>query len=307
MLKIESNMILTNDLNKCPSLTCLRYISAKTLRNLDGNPEVEAIICTRDIARLCENFEFPELKLIQLFSAGYENINLSHFKSKGIAVCNAANVYNIGMAEFVVFSLLMHAKRYHKSIKRHGIRFLRNYHYISELAGKTVGILGAGDIGLQVAKRLGAFDMRIIGYATHASPRLHIEKIFTPSDGNDFITSCDYIVNCMPLTQSTHGIINNDWFSKMKANVCIINVGRKQIFNRMEFLSFLKSHKDATAILDMFERFPNPITNPFRRLPNVLILPGVTAISSEINIKLKNLIKENINNLHLNKPFINRI
>lgn len=71
--------------------------------------------------------------------------------------------------------------------------------------------------------------------------------------------------------------------------------------------NFSKTHKDATAILDMFEKIPNPITNPYRRLSNVLVLPGVTAISQEINIKLRNLISENLRRLKNNEPLMNQI
>ena len=79
----------------------------------------------------------------------------------------------------------------------------------------------------------------------------------------------------------------------MKKDVTIVNVGRKKLIVDEDFIAFLKDHKDATAILDMFEKVPNPITNPYRRLSNVLVLPGVTAISQEINEKLATLIYEN--------------
>ena len=283
-------MILCSDKRKCPQLKDLVLVDAKTIKQFEGNNDVKALICSRDVAQVCQHMSLPNLKLIQLFSAGYDDIDPKLLQSKGVHLCNAANVYNVGMAEFVVHAMLMNAKKYNYSLKNHRIRPMRNYHYISELAGKTVGILGAGNIGQQIAKRLEAFEMRVWGYDINPASRPYFEKIFTPEHLAEFLGSCDYIVNCMPLFKSTEGILNKSWFDLMKNNVTFVNVGRKKLINDVDFIHFLKSHKDATAILDMFEKIPNPFTNPYRRLSNVLVLPGVTAISQEINLKLANLI-----------------
>ncbi len=300
-------MILCSDKRKCPQLLDLQMVTADTIKQYEGNTDVEALICSRDVAQVAQHMNIPNLKVIQLFSAGFDDIDPQLLKLKGIHLCNAANVYNIGMAEFVVYAILMRAKRYHKSLKNHWLRPLRNYHYITELAGKTVGVLGAGNIGGQIAKRLEAFEMHVLGYDIKTDDRPHFEKIYNKEGLTEFLGRCDYIVNCMPLFKSTEGLLCKDWFEKMKTDVTIVSVGRKRIINDKDFLIFLRSHKEATAILDMFEKFPNPITNPYRRLSNVLILPGVTAISQEINIKLKNLILENMQRLHNGELLLNQI
>lgn len=300
-------MILCSDLRKCPQLEGLQVVDSHTIKQFDGNTDVEALICSRDVAQACQHLNLPNLKLIQLFSAGFDNIDPHLLQAKGVHLCNAANVYNVGMSEFVVYAMLMHAKRYNHSIKNRKLRLMRNYHFISELSGKTVGILGAGNIGQQIAKRLEAFDMHVWGYDLNTEDRPYFEKIFNSEVLNEFLEGCDYIVNCMPLFKSTEGMLCKKWFDMMKDNVTIVNVGRKKIINDTDFLCFLKSHKDATAILDMFEKIPNPITNPYRRLSNVLVLPGVTAISLEINEKLENLIIENITRMKNGVPFLNQI
>lgn len=300
-------MILCSDKRKCPQLSDLQMVTADTIKQYEGNTDVEALICSRDVAQVAQHMNIPNLKVIQLFSAGFDNIDPNLLQSKGIHLCNAANVYNTGMAEFVVYAMLMRAKRYHKSLKNHWLRPLRNYHYITELAGKTVGVLGAGNIGGQIAKRLEAFEMHVLGYDIKTDDRPHFEKIYNKEGLTEFLGRCDYIVNCMPLFKSTEGMLCKDWFDKMKGDVTIVNVGRKKIINDTDFIAFLKSHKEAVAILDMFEKFPNPITNPYRRLSNVLILPGVTAISQEINVKLKNLISENMLRLQKGESLLNQI
>lgn len=300
-------MILISDKRKCPQLAEAKIVDAKSIKEFEGNAEVEAVVCSRDVARVAQYMSLPNLKVIQLFSAGFELIDLQHLRTKGIHLCNAANVYNVGMAEFVVYAMLMHAKRYHKNIHNRMLRPLRNYHYITELAGKTVGILGAGNIGQQIAKRLEAFDMHVLGYDLKTDNRPHFEKVYNQDNLAEFLGQCDYIVNCMPLFPSTEGMLCKAWFDQMKKNVTIVNVGRKKLINDHDLISFLKENKDATAVLDMFEKVPNPFTNPYRRLSNVLVLPGVTAISQEINQKLATLIAENMRRLRSGEPFINQI
>lgn len=300
-------MILCSDKRKCPLLEGLQMVNADTIKQYEGNIEVEALICSRDVAQVAQHMNIPNLKVIQLFSAGFDNIDPNLLQSKGIHLCNAANVYNTGMAEFVVFAMLMRAKRYHKNLNNHMLRPFRNYHYITELAGKTAGILGAGNIGGQIAKRLEAFEMHVLGYDINTDDRPYFEKIYNKDGQAEFLGRCDYIVNCMPLFKSTEGMLCKDWFDKMKTDVTIVNVGRKKIINDKDFLAFLKEHREATAVLDMFEKIPNPITNPYRRLSNVLVLPGVTAISKEIDEKLSNLIMENMRRLHSGEALLNQI
>ena len=301
------NRILISDKRKCPELTDAVVVDAKTIRQYEGNTEVEALVCSRDVARVAQHMNIPNLKVIQLFSAGFDYIEPNLLKEKGVHLCNAANVYNVGMAEFVVFGMLMHAKRYNHSIKNRRLRPFRNYHYLTELSGKTVGILGAGNIGGQIAKRLEAFDMHVLGYDLKTDDRPHFEQVYNQDNLAEFLGQCDYIVNCMPLFPSTEGMLCKAWFDQMKNTVTIVNVGRKKLINDHDLIAFLKENKDATAVLDMFEKVPNPFTNPYRRLSNVLVLPGVTAISQEINQKLSTLISENMRRLKSGEPFINQI
>lgn len=303
----KKKMILCSDMRKCPQLEDSQIVNVETIKRYECNPEVEALICSRAVAQVAQHMNMPNLKVIQLFSAGFDGIDPKLLQSKGIHLCNAANVYNVGMAEFVVYAMLMQAKRYNRSIKNRHLRFMRNYHYITELAGRTVGILGAGNIGQQIAKRLSAFDMHVLGYDIKTDDRPYFEKVYNQEKLVGFIKKCDYIVNCMPLFKSTEGLLNKTWFNLMKSDVTIVNVGRKKIINDADLISFLKSHKDATAILDMFEKIPNPITNPYRRLSNVLVLPGVTAISKEINEKLATLIYENMRRIHSGEALLNQI
>ncbi len=301
------SIILTDSWKYCPDFQGRTLITPKTVASFEGNLEVIAAFCTRGMAKILLTKEFPNLKVIQLFSAGYDGIDLELVKKKGITLCNAANVYNIGMAEFVIYGMLASAKKYHRSIKNHHVRLLRNYHYLTELFGKTVGIMGCGNIGSQIARRLSAFDMKVIGYDANTASKPFFEKIYGLDERTAFVPQCDYLVCCLPLIKTTEGLLNNDWFSLMKTNITIVNVARKSVIYDKDMLAFLKSHKDATAVLDILEKIPNPITNPYRRLSNVLVLPGVTAASVESMTRLHQLLLDNLSRMEKGEPLLNII
>ena len=111
------SLVLTDSLKYCPDFSGRTLITPKTVTSYEGNSEVVAAFCSRGMAKRLLEVDFPNLKVIQLFSAGYDGIDLDLVKKKGITLCNAANVYNIGMAEFVVYGMLISAKKYHRNIK----------------------------------------------------------------------------------------------------------------------------------------------------------------------------------------------
>ncbi len=300
-------IILTDSSKYCPEFTERTVVKIGDAAQYVGNTDVVAAFCSRAMAIQLLQLDIPNLKVIQLFSAGYDGIDLEQIKKKGITLCNAADVYNLGMAEFVVYGMLRRAKRYHRSIKNMWLRPLRNYHYITELYGKTVGIMGCGNIGQQIAKRLAAFDMRVIGYDARTDERPYFDEIYGLNEKEVFVPQCDYIVNCIPLMPSTKGMLDKSWCNLMKNDVTFVNVARKGLINDADLISYLKSHKDATAILDMLEQMPNPITNPYRRLSNVLVLPGVTAASVESMDRLHVLLLSNLENIKYNSPMKNII
>lgn len=300
-------IILTDSSKYCPDFPERVVTTIKDADKYSGNNEVVAVFGSRAMAMKVLSIDLPNLRVIQLFSAGYDGIDLDLVKRKGIILCNAANVYNYGMAEFVVYAMLRRAKRYHKSIKNLWIRPLRNYHYITELYGKTVGIMGCGNIGQQVAKRLSGFDMKIIGYDALNKDRPYFEKIYGLEEKESFVTQCDYIVNIIPLMPSTQHMLDSSWLDLMKEDVTLINIARKDTINDRDLISFLKTHKEATAILDMLEMVPNPITNPYRRLSNVLVLPGVTAASIESMERLHKLLLTNLEKIKNNNYLTNII
>ncbi|MDO4419315.1 MAG: NAD(P)-dependent oxidoreductase [Ruminococcus sp.] len=276
----------------------LRRIKPSELKSFDGNCDVVAVAGTRALAIETQKLKLPNLKLFQLTSAGFDGVPLEAYKEKGVAVANAGNVYGAPIAETVVFGMLLMAKKLRKNPNNRHIKFTRGYSLITELSEKNVLIMGAGNIGTEVAKRLSGFDGAVDGYDPYCEDKPQYRKIFRNlNELKSVLDKYDYIISTLPHNEETAGVIDSSFFSKMKSSAVVINVGRKAVFNEKDFYNALKRKQISGAVLDMFELCPNPFTNPFRRLRNVVVLPGVAAISKEVKVRLDAHISKNLENL----------
>lgn len=294
-------IVLTDRLRDCPVeeakqlLEKVQFVQIKPeeLELYSNNVEVYAIVGSRALVHKAEKVYMPNCRFIQLFSTGYDDINTKVFREKGVDLSNARSIYDETLAEYVLLMMLKYTKRYHKSMKNGLIRPLRNYHYITELEGKTVGIMGVGQIGTKVASLLTVFNMRVVGYAYNTKEKPLYDVIYHLDTINDFLCVCDFIINTLPHCEQTVGLLNKERFSMMKDNVVFINIGRDSIYDKKDMLRFFDSHRDATAILDIFELIPNPFSK-LHRLPNIYITPRIAAISQESDARLKELILKNL-------------
>jgi phosphoglycerate dehydrogenase-like enzyme len=255
--------------------------------------DIQLALCSRSFASRLFELKPSNLKTIQLLSAGHDHVDIEGFKSIGVDVFSALNVYSIAISEYIIYSMLCYAKKNNENIKNRLIRIFRNYKYITEISNKKIIILGVGGIGSELAKRLNNFDMVIIGFAKNTKHKAYFSHIINNRDALiELLPKCDYLVSTLPHDISTDGFINHELLSKLGNNTTFINVGRTKTINENDLYCHLKNNLGFTAFLDMFEMLPNPITNKFRRLKNVIVYPGVTAISSETNQRLTTLCRK---------------
>lgn len=270
-------------------------IGYKDLDKYNQNKDVTIIVGSRALAIKANQLDLPGLRFFQLTSAGFDGVPLEELKQKGVAVANAGSVYSTPIAETVVFGMLMMAKRLHSNPNNRHVKIQRNYINICELLDKKVLIMGAGSIGTEIAKRLVGFGMSIEGYAQRQGKRPFFESVIcNPEKLKTNIGMYDYVISTLPENEQTRGFVSKELLAQMKNTAVIINVGRKSVFNQDDLYEALKNKHIGGAVLDMFEKFPNPLTNKFRRLSNVVVLPGVAAISQEVNNRLIDHIMKNI-------------
>jgi len=278
-----------------PEDVIVNRISLKSLAAFEHNHEVVAIAGSRAIAKKVAGMNLPGLKLFQLTSAGFDGVPCEQFRKKGVDVTNAGSVYSGPIAETVIFGILYMAKRLHRNPNNRRLKVQRHYSQITEIAGKKILVMGAGNIGTAIASRLQGFEAQIDGYDPFCPEKPEYRRIIRDrAQLKQALSEYDYIVSTLPANQDTEGFINEELFSCMKKTAVIVNVGRNAVFNEKDFYRALKTKKIGGAVLDMFEKLPNPFTNPFRRLSNVVVLPGVAAISQEVNNRLKDHMYKNL-------------
>ena len=273
----------------------IEHSDINNVKKYDGCDDIEIVIATRAFAKEIAKISLPSLKLVQLTSAGYDNVPIELFKAKGVAVCNAGAVYSPAMAEMIVYGIMRMQKRYYKNPNYVFLRPLRGYKYISELGGKTAMIFTAGNIGAHTAKLLTAFGVKVYGYDKFVKEKEGFIEIINARDSLiDKLPECDFVISALPHMPDTEDFVDKELISAFKPDSVFVNVGRRKTINENDLYTALKNKSIRGAVLDIFEKLPNPITNKFRRLSNVIVFPGVTAISRETNQRLRDHITNNI-------------
>jgi glyoxylate reductase len=221
----------------------------------------------------------PGLKVISNYGVGVDHIDLEAAVTRGIPVGNTPGVLEGATAD-LGFALLMASARRIVAGDRyaHSHEFLRydpGYMLGREIHGKTLGIIGMGQIGQQVARRAIGFDMTVLYH--NRSPREDIERALAPSvcyaEKADLLARSDYVMLCVPLTDQTRGSIGTRELALMKPDATLINIARGAVINTEELTEALVRNRIAAAALDVTEPEPLPRDHLLLTLPNVIITP----------------------------------
>lgn len=169
--------------------------------------EAEGIVCNsllhhHDLAR------FPRLRVVQLTSVGLDRVPVAELERRGIEVFNARGVYSVPMAEWVVMQILLLTKRARFFMRNQEERRWEKARDLTELAGRTACIVGFGEVGKEVAKRLRAFDMRVAAVTAHPSPSQFADSVLGAECLGEAVAHADVVVLAVPLTAETHHLID---------------------------------------------------------------------------------------------------
>jgi len=228
----------------------------------------------------------PKLRVVGRAGVGVDNIDVEAATQRGVVVMNTPGGNTITTAE-LSFAMLLNLAR--KVPQAHASmtagKWDRKQFSGVELFGKTLGVLGMGRIGGEVAKRAVAFGMRVLAYdpfLTEARAKsLGVELV----DLDDLYRDSDFITVHMPVTEQTRGMLNTAAFAKMKPKVCIVNCARGEIIVENDLLAALDSGKVAAAGLDVFSAEPLPEAHPFRTHPGITLTPHLGASTREAQEK----------------------
>lgn len=222
------------------------------------------------------------LKVIGRAGIGVDNIEVEIATRRGIAVLNAPGGNVISAAEHalaLMLALVRHIARADASLRRG--EWKRSRFRGIELYGKTLGLVGAGRIGSQVARRARAFGMRVLAYDPYLSheraEQVGIELVTLP----DVLEQADIISVHTPLTEETHGLVGAKELALMKPTAYVVNAARGGVVDESALAAALSEGKLAGAALDVFEQEPVPLDHPLLQLDNVLAVPHLGAVTKE--------------------------
>lgn len=260
---------------------------------------VNKVILNREIID-----QLPKLRYIGVLATGYNNIDIEAAKEKGIVVTNvrAYGPASVAQQSFaLLLALTNHAELHSQSVHAGEWTNAADWCYwktpLVELAGKTLGLIGFGDIGSQVARIAQAFGMKVIVY--RKNPALTQDDSITLVSLEAIFAQSDVVSLHCPLTDETKGIINATNLALMKPTAYLLNTGRGPLINEQELADALKQGTIAGAGLDVLSVEPPKADNPLLSAPNCIITPHIAWATFEARKRLLSMAADNV------KAFLN--
>jgi D-3-phosphoglycerate dehydrogenase len=223
----------------------------------------------------------PKLRVIGRAGVGVDNIDASAATRRGIVVMNTPGANAVAVAELAMTLMISLARKLPMAnATMHAGKWEKKNLQGTELRGKTLGILGLGRIGLEVAKRARGFGMELIGTDPFVSAAVARENGISLVPTEELLAKADYLTLHVGLTPQTHGIINAKTLATMKKGVRIVNCARGELVVDADLVDALKSGQVAGAALDVFTVEP-PKESPYFALDNVILTPHIAGSTAE--------------------------
>ena len=235
---------------------------------------------------------FTNLRLIQLTSAGLDRVPLDYVRAHGIELHNAAGVYSVPMAEFAIGGILQLYKQSRFFAANQAQHKWEKHRGLLELSGKRACILGCGDVGRELAKRLHAFGCHITGVNRTVRVLPDFDEVLPLDKLAETAAACDILVCCIALTPETRSIVSEEIFGRLHDGAIFVNVARGALADEAALTKWLQS--GGCAVLDVFEEEPLPESSPLWDMENVLLTPHNSFVGDGNRERMWQTIKENL-------------
>jgi phosphoglycerate dehydrogenase-like enzyme len=284
-----------------------------------SSEEKEAALAAAD-AVVCVKFDHPSrqaahLRLIQLQAAGFEKIDFNCVPDRA-AVCNAFG-HTRAIAEYALMTMLMWTHRWkpvEESFRGGSWKYspavsgpLRD-----ELNGKTVGLIGFGQMGKEIAARSHAVGTRVIACCRDPKPSEHVEAFYRLEQLDEFLAHCDFVIVCIAHVPQTEGLIGAARLARMKREAVLINVARGPIVVERDLFEALTSGIIAGAVIDVWWQYPDAADPhrrgsryPFHELDNVLMTPHSSGWTEQMMDRRWDMIMANLRATWSGEPLRN--
>lgn len=257
----------TEELAKHHAVTTNPALDENTLPQAVADTQILIVRSTKVPAAVID--AAPQLELIIRAGAGYDTIDTAHAAQKGVAVCNCPGTNSIAVAELAMALLLSLDRHICDNVfdLRRGVWNKAKYSKAKGIFGRTLGIIGLGNIGKEVAKRAQAFGMKVLAYDPFAKEDAFTQLGITRyTDLYQMAALCDAVTVHLPDTPQTHGLFNKKFFDCMKDGAIFINTARGGLVNTQDLVAAMKD-KQIRAALDVYEKEPKATDTAFDYTP----------------------------------------
>lgn len=261
--------------------------------------EADIVLTNKVVIREAEMAQLPRLRYIGVLATGYNVVDTAAAAARGIVVTNIPAYSTDSVAQMVFAHLLniVNAVQMHTDSVRSGEwSSCADFSYMlspqNELAGKTLGIIGLGNIGRRVAKIADAFGMRVVAKTSKRADEL--PSYITPVTLNELLGESDVVTLHCPLTPDTQHIINADTIERMKQGAILINTGRGPLIDERAVADALNNGKLRAAGFDVLAVEPALSDNPLLAARNAFFTPHIAWATYEARVRLMNIMLQNI-------------
>jgi phosphoglycerate dehydrogenase-like enzyme len=278
----------------------------------DGLQEAEIAIVTGDLDQ--RYIDAPKLRWVHCDHAGLTKSARPGVFARGLIVTGSAGRSGPALAEHAIMFMLMLCSNYpafyEAQKRRQWLRF-PGAENLRALWGRTVGIIGMGHTGVELASRCKAFNMRVLGYRRRdLPPPPGVDRIYSADKGqtiDPLLEESDIVALVVNLSDATHHLIGRRELARMKPTAIIVNLSRGGVIDEAALIEALQARRIAGAGLDVTEVEPLPEASPLWDAPNTLITPHFTAAMPDKSERSLNVIIENFVRYRAGTPLLNRI
>ena len=237
--------------------------------------------------------QMPKLRWAQALTAGVEHWLARTDLSPSLTLTCARGPHRVQMPENIL-GALFHITKPYAAIVGDNAASTWTRRDSSTQAGQTLGILGLGAIGQELARKAAALEMRVIGTRRATGALAHVERVYAPEETDEVLAQSDFVVLLLPATPETENIINATRLARMKKTAWLLNFGRGALIDDAALVAAAKSGTIAGAILDVFRQEPLPKDDPFWSTENILVLPHIGGLHSARDSMVAALLVENL-------------
>ena len=236
-----------------------------------------------------------QIKWVQSLSAGVDHMPMAEMENRGILLTNGRGIHKIHMTEYAIAAMIMMARNFHV-MSRNQIkgRYDRNVSQ-GQIHGSTVGIIGLGSIGTEIArvsKFLGMNVLTVKSSSGHVPE--YVDRSYERKDMVKVFEESDYVINLLPSTRSTINLIDGKYFSAMKDTAVFINMGRGNTVNEDDMIEALRSKSIKGVVTDVYNNEPLSEDSPLWSLDNIIMTPHICGENPHYMERAYKIFKENL-------------